>query len=158
MPEHNSCQSVIQKFIDVNGAENGALLPLLHAIQDKFGYIPKSAVTPISKALSLSEAEVHGVITYYHYFRYDAPGRHIVQICRAESCQACGSDELLAVAQDILGCSLHQKSRSGLITLEPVYCLGLCASSPAIQVDNKLHARVSIETLKGVLVDLEASA
>ena len=158
MSEHMSCQFVIQEFIDVNGAENGALLPLLHAIQDKFGYIPKSAVTPISKALSLSAAEVHGVITYYHYFRSEAPGKHIVQICRAESCQACGSGELLAVAQDQLGCSFHQKSLSGLITLEPVYCLGLCASSPAIQVDNKLHARVSIETFKGILADLEASA
>jgi len=136
----------------------GALLPLLHAIQYQIGFIPSDSVSEIAKALNLSRAEVHGVITYYHFFRTEPAGKNVVQVCRAEACQACGSDELLAIAEKTLGCKSHETSANGAVTLESVYCLGLCASSPAIQVNDKLHARMSTEKLKTILMQLEATS
>ena len=136
----------------------GALLPLLHAIQDQVGFIPSDSVSEIAKALNLSRAEVHGVITYYHFFRTEPAGKNVVQVCRAEACQACGSNELLAIAEKTLGCKSHETSANGAVTLESVYCLGLCASSPAIQVNDKLHARMSTEKLKTILMQLEATS
>lgn len=121
----------------------GGLLPLLHAIQDSLGYIPDTSYPTIAEALNLSVAEVHGVVSFYHYFRTEKPGAHIVQICRAESCQAMGSVALEAHAKQCLNVDYHQTTEDGSITLEPVYCLGNCALSPAIMVDEELHGRVS---------------
>ncbi len=132
----------------------GALLPLLHAVQDALGYVPDDAVPSIARALNLSRAEVHGVVTYYHFFRREAPGRRVVQVCRAEACQACGGEELLAHAERFLGCKSHATRADGAVTLEPVYCLGLCASSPAVQIDDKLHARMTPEKLERLLADV----
>ena len=123
----------------------GALMPLLHAVQDNIGYVPGSAVPSIASALNLSRAEVHGVITFYHHFRSEPAGRTVVQVCRAEACQSCGADELLAHAEERLACSAHHTSQDGSFTLEPVYCLGLCASSPAVRIGERLHARVTPE-------------
>lgn len=129
----------------------GALLPLLHAVQDALGHVPDDAVPAIARALNLSRAEVHGVITYYHFFRREAPGRQVVQVCRAEACRACGGEELLALAERVLGCDRHSTRADGAVTLEPVYCLGLCASSPAVQIDGQLHARVTPARLESLL-------
>ena len=127
--------------------EPGALLPILHDVQDALGYIPAHTVPVIADALNLSRAEVHGVVTYYHHFRAEPAGRHVIQICRAEACQAMGADALLAHAQRRLGCTTHGghggRSADGRYTLDPVFCLGLCASSPAVVVDDKLHARMT---------------
>ena len=157
-PSQASIQASIQGLIDAHKSIPGALLPLLHAIQDHLGYIPPAAVGDIAKCLNLSRAEVHGVITYYHFFRSEAPGQHVVQVCRAEACQACGAEELMALAEKTLGCASHSTTVSGSVTLEPVYCLGMCASSPAIQVDDKMHARVTPHKLTQLLRQLEASA
>ena len=135
----------------------GALLPLLHAVQERFGHVPATAVPLIAQGLNLSRAEVHGVITYYHFFRSQPPGRHVVQVCRAEACQACGADELMARAEQILGCKAHETRADGAVTLEPVYCLGLCASSPAIQIDDRLHARMTPERLQRLAAPLEVA-
>ena len=123
----------------------GALMPLLHAVQDMLGHVPDEVVPQIAAALNLSRAEVHGVITFYHHFRREPAGRAVVQVCRAEACQSCGADELLAHAERALGCASHQTSADGAFTLEPVFCLGLCASSPAIRIGERLHARVTPE-------------
>lgn len=123
--------------------ELGALLPILHEVQDQLGCIPADVVPEIAGALNLSRAEVHGVITYYHHFRSEPAGRHVIQVCRAEACQALGAEALLAHAERRLGCRSHASSADGRYTLEPVFCLGLCASSPAIVIDERLHARVS---------------
>ena len=104
----------------------GALLPLLHAIQDNIGYVPESSYTYISKALSLSVAEVHGVVSFYHHFRTHKPGSHILQICRAESCQSMGSEALEAHAKKCLNIDYHQTTADDAITLLPIYCLGNC--------------------------------
>jgi formate dehydrogenase subunit gamma len=123
----------------------GALMPLLHAVQDTLGYVPDDVVPQIAAALNLSRAEVHGVVTFYHHFRREPAGRTVVQLCRAEACQSCGADDLLAHAGRVLGCASHHTSADGAFTLEPVFCLGLCASSPAIRIGERLHARVTPE-------------
>jgi formate dehydrogenase subunit gamma len=134
-------------LIKVHRDQPGPLLPLLHAVQDALGHVPAWAVQPIAEGLNLSRAEVHGVITYYHFFRSAAPGRQLIQVCRAEACQACGAEELLAHAERLLGCSVHHTRVDGAVTLEPVYCLGLCAMSPAIMIGNDVHARMTPEKL-----------
>ncbi len=132
-------KSIIQKY----QAMPGAMLPVLHAIQDALGYVPSSAVPLIAEQLNLSRAEVHGVISFYHHFRQQPAGRHVVQLCRAEACQAVGADALAAHAKAALGCDFHGTSSDGQFTLEPVYCLGQCACGPSMLIDDDLHARVS---------------
>jgi len=119
------------------------LLPVLHAIQDAIGYVPPDQVVKIASTFNLSRAEVHGVITFYHYFRTEAPARQVVQICRAEACQSMGGDALLAHAERALGCKLHAHSGDGEFALEPVYCLGQCATAPSMMINDAVHARVT---------------
>jgi formate dehydrogenase subunit gamma len=138
-----------------HAGEPGTLLPILHDVQDAIGYIPSEAVPPIAKGLNLSRAEVHGVIKYYHHFRTEPAGRFVVQVCRAESCQAVGADALMEHAEKVLGCRSHHTRTDGAYTLEPVYCLGMCALSPAIMVNDRLHARVTPEKFDRVVASLE---
>ena len=134
----------------------GALLPLLHAIQDNIGYVPESSYTSISKALSLSVAEVHGVVTFYHHFRTHKPGCHILQICRAESCQSMGSEALEAHAKKCLNIDYHQTTSDQNITLEPVYCLGNCALSPAVMMDEEVYGRMTPADLDALVAEVAA--
>jgi formate dehydrogenase subunit gamma len=135
----------------------GALLPLLHAIQDDIGYVPEDAYLPISKALALSVAEVHGVVTFYHHFRRHPAGRHILQVCRAESCQAMGSEKLEANIKTNLGIDYHQTTSDGAITLEPVYCLGNCACSPAVMLDDEVYGRMNAEKVAELVKEVRGS-
>lgn len=123
----------------------GALLPILHDVQDRLGFVPPAAVPLIADGLSLSRAEVHGVITYYHHFRQQPAGRCVVQLCRAEACQARGADALADHARRVLGCDFHGSSADGAVTLEPVYCLGHCAVGPNMAIGERHHARVTPE-------------
>ena len=149
--QHPVDMAAIQTIITQHLAMPGALLPILHAVQDKVGFVPSEAVPLIASGLNLSRAEVHGVISYYHYFRQHPVGRHVVQICRAEACQARGCDALVAHAQATLGCGFHETTADGQFTLEPVYCLGQCACGPNIMLDDRLHARVSHDKLDRLL-------
>jgi formate dehydrogenase subunit gamma len=121
----------------------GALMPILHAVQHALGYVPKDAVPLIARALNLSLAEVHGVLTFYHYFRKERGGRHVVHLCRAEACQSVGAVELERHAKRSLGIDFHGTTPDGAIRLEPVYCLGNCALGPAVMIDDTLQGRVS---------------
>jgi formate dehydrogenase subunit gamma len=141
----------VQEALDRLADQRGALLPILHAVQDALGHVPRDAVPVIARALNLSRAEVHGVVTYYHHFRSEKPGTHVVRICRAEACQAMGADHLVAHAERRLGCTSHGTSADGRYTLEPVYCLGLCASSPALTVGDRVHARMTPARLDELL-------
>ncbi|MDI1309830.1 MAG: formate dehydrogenase subunit gamma [Methylotenera sp.] len=134
----------------------GALMPLLHAIQDDIGYVPESSYSQIGRALSLSVAEVHGVVTFYHHFRTHKPGRHVMQICRAESCQAMGSEALEAHAKKCLNVDYHQTTSDDAITLEAVYCLGNCALSPNVMMDEEVYGRVSAEDLDALIAEAKA--
>jgi len=125
----------------------GGMLPLLHAVQDALGWVPAEVVPDIAQAMNRSRAEVHGVISFYHHFRSQPTGQHVVQVCVAEACQACGSDALMQAAERALGCDSHGTRGDGQVTLEPVYCLGLCAASPAVQIGDRLHGRVDVHKL-----------
>ena len=124
----------------------GALLPMLHAIQEALGYIPPDSVRELAAALNLSRAEVHGVISFYHDFRTTPPAMHTIQICRAEACQSMGSDQLVKQAEERLA-----GRNPGEYAVVPVYCLGLCATSPALMIDGALHARVTPEKFDRLL-------
>lgn len=121
----------------------GALLPILHAVQKHFGYVPEASVPLIAKALNLSRAEVHGVVSFYHFFRTRPSGKQVIYLCRAESCQALGAVALERHVKQRLGVDYHQTTADGAYTLEPVYCLGNCACSPALMVDEELQGRVT---------------
>jgi len=116
----------------------GAVLPILHALQAAFGYIDREAVPMVAQALNLSRAEVHGVVTFYHDFRDAPPGRHVLKLCRAEACQSMGADALGEIARDRLQVGWHETTPDGRVTLEPVFCLGLCACAPAAMFDGKV--------------------
>lgn len=149
-------QEHIESLIQQHRHQAGGLMPLLHAIQDALGYVPAEAVAPIAKGFNLTRAEVHGVISYYHYFRSTPPGRTVVQVCRAESCKACGSDDLMTEIEQQLGVKAHETRADGAVSLEPVYCLGLCAQSPAIQINARVFARVTSARLPALLAGVEA--
>lgn len=121
----------------------GALLPVLHGVQEALGYVPEDAVPLIAREMNLSRADVHGVISFYHFFRSHPSGRRVIYVCRAESCQAMGAVTLEKHIKQRLGVDFHQTTADGAYTLEPVYCLGNCACSPAIMVDNELQGRVT---------------
>lgn len=141
----------IRRLAEAHATQAGALLPVLHAIQDEFGYVPPDAVEVVAKVLNLSRAEVHGVVTFYHFFRTDPPGKRIVYLCRAESCQAMGARALEQHARDKLGIGFHQTTSDGRVSLEPIYCLGNCACSPAVMVDETVYGRVTPERLDEIL-------
>ena len=129
----------------------GSLLPILHAVQADFGYIPPEALPIIAKDLNISRAEAHGVMSFYHDFREKPAGRHVLKLCRAEACQAMGADDLAAHARAKTGLDWHETSADGALTLEPVFCLGLCACGPAAMVNGKLVGRADAAKLDKIL-------
>ncbi len=143
----------IREIALAHAGRPGALLPLLHAIQDQAGYVPDTAVPVVAEVLNLSRAEVHGVISFYHLFRTEPPGARILYLCRAEACQAMGARALEAHAKDKLGVDFHQTTQDGRLSLEPIYCLGNCACSPAVMIDRAVYGRVSPERLDELLKD-----
>ncbi len=147
MPE-TAVVDTLDAILDRHAGVEGALLPILHAIQAAEGYVPANAVARISERLNLSRAEVHGVISYYPHFRDKPAGKVVVQICRAEACQAVGSEAFAAQAVQALGCDFHQTTSDGSVTLEPVYCLGQCACGPSVMINDDVHARMNVERLK----------
>ena len=136
----------IAEILAAHQGLEGPLLPILHAIQADFGHVPQSAIPQIAAALTLSKAEVHGVISFYHDFREAPAGRHVIKLCRAESCQAVGADAVAGRIKAALGIDWHETTPDGRVTLEPVFCLGLCACGPAAMVDGQLVGRCD-ETL-----------
>jgi formate dehydrogenase subunit gamma len=157
MTQQHSAE-VVQEVIASLQDKPGALLPILHGVQDALGYIPSDAVPSIAKALNLSRAEVHGVISFYHYFRDTPPGSHTIHVCRAESCQAMDGKALETHIKNILGIGYHQTTADGKFSLEPVYCLGNCACSPSVQIDEELYGRVTPESFNDMIKAKRESA
>ena len=124
---------------------DGPLLPILHAVQDRFGFLPPETTATVADVLNLSLADVHGVITFYDYFRTEPPGERQIRVCRSEACQAVGGERLAKHIQAHLSIAFHETTPDGRFSLEPVYCLGNCACSPAIMIDAAVHGRVTPE-------------
>jgi formate dehydrogenase subunit gamma len=144
-------RAAVLAAVQAHRGRPGALLPVLHAVQDALGYIPPQTVPLIAEELNLSRAEVHGVISFYHHFRSEKPGRHVIYLCRAEACQANGCAQLETHAKQRLGIDYRQTTADGAWTLEPVYCLGNCACGPSVMIDRTLYARVTPERFDAVL-------
>ncbi|MBP0623834.1 formate dehydrogenase subunit gamma [Cupriavidus consociatus] len=158
-PTAQASAAAIDAIVAARQDMPGALLPILHEIQDTQGHIPDAAVPVIARALNLSRAEVHGVITFYHHFRQQPAGRHVIQVCRAEACQAVGAEALADHAKRALGCGFHETTADGAVTLEPVYCLGQCACGPAVMVGERLHGYVDAKRFDALVRSLrEAQA
>jgi formate dehydrogenase subunit gamma len=135
----------------------GAALPILNALQEEFGYIDDAAVPLIADALNLSRAEVVGIVYFYHDYRHEPPGRHILKVCRAEACQSMGCDALVEHVESSLGASMGETTANGAFTLENVYCLGNCALSPAVMLDGRLYGRVSPQRLDTIVAQAQAA-
>ena len=148
-------QAVVDRAITAHQHRPGALLPLLHTIQDGLGFVPPPSVPSIARALNLSRAEIQGVISFYHDFRSHPVGKHLLRVCRAEACQSMGADQLAEAVQRELGIRFGDTSADGEVTLEPVYCLGNCACAPAVMLDGQVHGRVSASRVKALLTEPE---
>jgi formate dehydrogenase subunit gamma len=141
----------ILAIVERHRGRAGPLIEILHDVQADFGCVPPGAVPVLARALNLSRAEVHGVVTFYHHFRTRPAGRHVLQVCRAESCQAAGGRALERHATSRLGVGFGETTPDGRLTLESVYCLGLCACSPAAMLDGEVHGRLTPERLDALL-------
>ena len=135
---------------------DGPTLPILHALQEDFGYIPDEAIGLIAAELNLSRADVYGVVSFYHDFRRQPPARHVVKLCSAEACQSMGSAEVASCAERRLGIKMGETTSDGRVALEPIYCLGLCAVAPSAMVDGKLVGRLNEAGVEAMLARLEA--
>jgi formate dehydrogenase subunit gamma len=154
-PSAESLQALVESVVESHRGKIGALMPVLHSIQGRLGYIPADAVPAIARRMNLSRAEVHGVISFYQDFRTEPPGAHVVHLCRAEACQAMGSDALERHARERLGIDYGETTADGRFSLEPAYCLGNCACTPSLRIDDRLYARVTEEQFDRLIADLE---
>jgi formate dehydrogenase subunit gamma len=143
--------AAVRRIVGQHKERPGPLLEVLHTIQATFGYVPEGAVPVVAEELNLSRAEVHGVVTFYHFFRRHRPGAHTVSLCQAESCQAMGAEALARHARERLGIDFHQTTADGRFSLEPIYCLGNCACSPAAMIDGQLHGRLTPEAFDALI-------
>lgn len=148
--------AVLDRAVAEHQGRPGALLPILHRLQESLGWVPPEAIAPIARALNQSIAEVHGVVSFYHDFRTTPPGRHTIQICRAESCQAMGVDRLIDHVTAELGIGFHETTPDGAFTLEPAFCLGQCACSPAMRIDGDVYGRVTPSRFEDIMRQLKA--
>ena len=144
------------EIVAAHATLQGALLPILHALMEAFGYIDSAAIPIVAAALNISKAEVHGVIGFYHDFRTELPGRHVLKVCRAEACQAMGCNALIDQLEQRLGVKLGGTSKDGGVTMEAVYCLGNCALSPAAMLDGRLHGRITPAKTEALLAKAAA--
>ncbi len=143
--------TIATEIINNFGAASEMLVQILVAFVERYSYISEEAVRQIAQELNLSRAEVHGVVSFYHDFRTKPPGKRVIKICQAESCQAMGSRELTAHADRKLGIDLSETTDDGEVSLEPVYCLGNCACSPAVKIDEQVYGRVDAKKLDSIL-------
>ncbi|EHR02301.1 formate dehydrogenase subunit gamma [Bradyrhizobium sp. WSM471] len=143
------------EIIAEHSKQEGATLVILHALQEAFGYVPVAAIPMVAQALNLSRAEVHGVFTFYHDFRHKPAGRHVLKLCRAEACQAAGGDALAARAEAKLGVSLGHTTADDRVTLEPIYCLGLCATAPSAMLDGRLIGRLDEKRIDALVAQVQ---
>ena len=143
----------VRRIVEDMKERPGPLIEVLHSVQAALGYVPPEAVPILAEVLNLSRAEVHGVVTFYHFFRQTPPGRHIVSLCRAEACQSMGADALAEHAKRQLGVDFHETTLDRAFSLEPVFCLGNCACSPAAMIDGRLYGRLTADRFDQLIAE-----
>lgn len=143
----------VRRIVEDMKERPGPLIEVLHSVQAALGYVPPEAVPILAEVLNLSRAEVHGVVTFYHFFRQTPPGRHIVSLCRAEACQSMGADALAEHAKRQLGVGFHETTLDRAFSLEPVFCLGNCACSPAAMIDGRLYGRLTADRFDQLIAE-----
>lgn len=143
-------------IIDELKTLEGPLLPILHGIQEEFGYVPTESLPIIADGLNISRAEVHGVVSFYHDYRKEPAGRHVLKLCRAEACQSMGGNEVAERLQELLGIKFHETAEDGSVTLEPVYCLGLCACAPSAMLDGEVIGRLDNAKAEEIAAEVRA--
>lgn len=148
----------VRAIVAEHRTARGALLPVLHAVKEEWGYVDPAVIPVLADELNLSRADVYGVITFYEDFRQTPPGRTTVRVCRAEACQAVGAAALADHAQARLGVALGETAPDGTVTLDQVFCLGNCATGPAVEIDGRLHGRVTPERLDALLASAPREA
>jgi formate dehydrogenase subunit gamma len=142
-------------IIAAHRTDEGPALPILHGLQEAFGHIPEAAVRMVATALNVTRAEMHGVVTFYHDFRKELPGAHVLKLCQAEACQATGARKLAAHATERLGIAMGETTPDRCVTLEPVYCLGLCATAPSAMLDGRVIGRLDEKRLDALLTEAQ---
>ena len=153
-PQGTELAARTASIVEAHRHLEGPLLPILHEVQEEFGHVPRDALPVIAEALNLSRAEVHGVATFYHDYRSEPAGRHVLKLCQAEACQSMGSDRIADEVRAALGVGFHETSADGSVTLEPVYCLGLCACAPAAMLDGRPIGRVDAEAVAEIVAEV----
>ncbi len=156
MPQTHQIADQTAQIVADHMALEGPLLPILHAVQAAFGHVPQAALPVIADGLNLTKAEVHGVMSFYHDFREHPAGQHVIKLCRAEACQAMGADRLAEHVKQALGVDFHGTTADGKVTLEPIFCLGLCACAPAALVDGKVIGRLDADRIDAVIQECRA--
>jgi formate dehydrogenase subunit gamma len=155
MPE-TTVEETARAIAAEHGNRPDALIEILHEVQAALGFVPEDVVPALANALNLSRAEVHGVVTFYHDFRRKPAGRHVLKVCRAEACQSMGGEAIVQRAEDRLGVACGETSADGRVTLEPIYCLGLCATAPSAMIDGRIVGRMTPERLDILLKEAGA--
>ncbi len=147
-------EALIREIVDAHKGVEGATLPILHKVQEALGFVPDEALPVIAEALNISRAEMHGVVTFYHDFRREPAGRHVVKLCRAEACQAAGGRDVADRIRKRLGVDFGETSPDGRVTLDAVYCLGLCATAPSAMVDGRVVGRIDAEAADAIVAEV----
>lgn len=151
-----AAEETLQAILAQHRQTEGALLPILHAVQEAFGHVPADALPIIAKDQNISRAEAHGVMSFYHDFREEPAGRTVLKLCRAEACKTMGADTLGVYAREKLGIDWHETTADGAVTLDPIFCLGLCACGPAAMVNGKLVGRLDAAKLDALIAKARA--
>jgi formate dehydrogenase subunit gamma len=151
-----SAEGIARSVAAEHGNRPDALIEILHQVQAAIGHVPEAVVPVLANALNLSRAEVHGVVTFYHDFRRQPAGQHVLKLCRAEACQSMGGEAIVRRAEDRLGVACGETSADGRVTLEPIYCLGLCATAPSAMIDGRVIGRMTADRLDALLRDAGA--
>ena len=146
----------LEEIIAAHQHREGPMLPILHDIQAEWGYVPQEAQPVIANALGLTRAEVHGVVSFYHDFRDHPSGKHVLRLCRAEACQSMGADALADEVRAAFGIDFHETTPDGRLTLEPVFCLGLCACAPSAQMGERLLGRATVAKVRKLVAEAGA--
>lgn len=153
-PQGTETAARAAQIVETLRGVEGPLLPILHGLQEEFGHVPAEALPVVAEALNLSRAEVHGVVTFYHDFRREPGGRHVLKLCRAEACQSMGAEAIARQVQEALGIGFHETAADGSVTLEPVYCLGLCACAPSAMLDGEPIGRLDAATVAEIAAEV----